>query len=133
MDFHMMHHVGRIIYIQKMYTLRDGFMQFRGYWHEQEENFPLERLFCYNKNLYWIKILEKTQKEMDVSNGFYDEDVGGNICLFPTYIVTLKFVTLAKNPSKEKMAQIMLDIKEDDELLKARERALLGEDMPTAQ
>jgi hypothetical protein len=123
MDYHMMPGVGRIIYIQKMYILRDGFMQFRGYWHEQEENFPLERLFYYNKNVYWIKILEKTQEDMDTSGGFYDEDVGGHVCLFPMYRVTLKFITLAKNPPQEQMTQIILDIKEDDALLTERRHA----------
>jgi hypothetical protein len=110
-------------HIQQMHVLSKGYMKFQGYYHEKEENFPLEQLLCVGKDMYWILIHSKTQSEMDTSGSFYDETVGGNICLFPSYTIELSFSVLLKNPNKEKLREIIEDIKADHELIRERENA----------
>lgn len=123
MDIHFYPFGGRTIYIQEMYILRKNYMKFKGYFHEEEENLPVEKLLFIGKNLYWISIHGKTQSEMDTSGGFYDEEVGANICLFPSYVVELHFTVLLKNPSMEKYITIAKDIQEDHKLISEREDA----------
>ncbi len=121
MDRYYFHHTRRILYIQKMLIIRPGFMKFKGYWHEEESNFPIETLFYCGDDVYWIRIDSKKQYDMDTSGSFYDEGIGGNICLFPSYIVELEFTVLAKNMSKEKYSEILEEIKEDNRILEQRE------------
>lgn len=110
-----------IIYIREMLIMRQNFIKFKGYFHEEETSFPIERLLFHKDNVYWIRINSKKQYDVDVSEGFYDEDVGANICLFPSYIVELSFSLLMKNPSKAKMDEIIVDIYEDEKLLRGRD------------
>ena len=100
--------------------MRQGAMKFKGYYYIPEEHLPVERLLFHNDHVYWVRIDSKKQYDMDVSGGFYDEDVGANICLTPTYIVDLTFRVLMKDPPKAKMDQILLEINEDETLLKER-------------
>jgi hypothetical protein len=111
-----------IIYIREMLIMRQGFVKFKGYYHEEETSFPIERLLFHNNDAYWIRIDSKKQYDMDVSNGFYDEDVGANICLFPSYVVELTFSVIMKNPPKEKMDEIISDIYEDEKLIRGRDK-----------
>ena len=111
----------RIIYVRSILELRKNFMKFKGYYHEDEKNFPIEKLMYVGKQVYWIRIHEKKQYDMDLSGGFYDEDVGANICLFPSYIVELHFTILKKGMTKAETDQIFLDIMEDDKLIDARD------------
>ena len=110
-----------IIYIREMLIMRQNFIKFKGYYHEEETNFPIERLLFHKGNKYWIRIYSKKQYDINVSEGFYDEDVGANICLFPSYIVELTFSIIMKNPSKAKMDEIIADIYEDEKLLRGRD------------
>lgn len=112
----------RIIYVSKILELRNNFMKFKGYYHEEDKNFPIEKLMYYGKQVYWIRIHTKKQYDMDVSGGFYDEDVGANICLFPSYIVELHFTILKKGMNKAETDQIFLDIMEDEKLIRERAR-----------
>jgi hypothetical protein len=109
------------IYIQQMYILEKGYLKFKGYYHEKEENLPKEQLMFVNKDMYLIRVDSKTQSEPDLSGSFYDEDVGANICLFPSYIVEIHFTILLKNPSKDKFTEILCDMKEDDKICDDRE------------
>ncbi|NDE62129.1 MAG: adenylosuccinate lyase, partial [Cyclobacteriaceae bacterium] len=95
-------------YIQELYVLHKGIMKFKGYYHEDEENFPMESLLCVGKDIYWILIHTKKQSDMDTSGSFYDETVGGDICLFPSYTIELTFSVIQKNPIKEKFEEIGL-------------------------
>lgn len=115
--------VGSTIYVSEILELRNNFMKFKGYYHEKEENFPLERVMCHNDHYYHLRINSKKQYEMDTSGGWYDEDVGADICLFPSYTVELNFTILKKDPSKAEMDAILTDIMEDEKLLKERENA----------
>lgn len=107
-------------YIQELYVLQKGIMKFKGYYHEDEENFPMESLLCIGKDIYWILIHTKKQSDMDTSGSFYDESVGGDICLFPSYTIELTFSVIQKNPIKEKFDEIIQDIKADRELISER-------------
>jgi hypothetical protein len=113
--------VGSTIYVSEILELRNNFMKFKGYYHEKEEKFPLERVMCHNDHYYHLRINSKKQYEMDTSGGWYDEDVGADICLFPSYTVELNFTILRKDPSKAEMDLILVDIMEDEKLLKDRE------------
>jgi hypothetical protein len=106
-----------------MYILKKGYLKFKGYYHEKEENLPKEQLMFVNKDMYWIRVDSKTQSEPDLSGSFYDEEIGANICLFPSYIVEINFTILGKNPSKEKFSEILCDMKEDDTICDDRESA----------
>ena len=115
--------VGSTIYVSEILELRNNFMKFKGYYHEKEENFPLERVMIYKEHYYHLLIFSKKQYEMDTSGGWYDEDVGADICLFPSYTVELNFTILKKDPSKAEMDAALVDIMEDEKLLKEREDA----------
>jgi hypothetical protein len=104
-----------------MHVLRKGYMKFKGYYHEKEENFPKEQLLCIGQDIYWILIHTKKQSDMDTSGSFYDETIGENICLFPSYIIELTFTVLGKNPEKEKFKTIVEDMKEDEKIIQERE------------
>lgn len=108
---HFAPNVGRNIFIKEMIELTPTTMKFKGYYHEPEENFPLEKIMYSRKHVYWIRIDSKKQYDIDTSGSFYDEDFGAEICLFPLYTVELQFQVLARDPSKERLDEIYKKIK----------------------
>ena len=116
----MPNHLGNI-YVSEIVSNISGEFIFKGHCYIDPEDFPIERILYDGKNVIWIKFLEKRVLEKDCDSGsFYDEDVGANICLFPTYTLCMPYKVLGVNLPKEKMDQIYDDIKADAELCEKR-------------
>ena len=107
-------------YIREMLELRKGFMKFTGYFHEEEANLPVERIIHVGSKTHLIRIDSKKQYNIDTSGSFYDEGVGGEICLFPSYTVEITFTPIKANLSAEEFHAAIQDIKADDELVDER-------------
>jgi hypothetical protein len=108
-------------YISEMLEIKKNFLKFKGYCHEKEENLPVERLLHVGKKIHLIRIDSVKQYDIDTSGSFYDEEVGGNICLFPSYIVEITFTPVKANLTADQFHAAVADIKAEDDLIEIRE------------
>lgn len=104
-----------------MLEIKKNYMKFNGYYHEKQENLPVERLIHVGEKIHLIRIDSVKQYDMDTSRSFYDEEVGGDICLFPSYTVEISFTPIKKDLSKDDFYNAIQDIKADDTLIETRE------------
>jgi hypothetical protein len=110
----------RMPYIREMLELRKGYMKFTGYFHEEEAYLPVERLIHVGSKTHLIRIDSKKQYNINTSGSFFDEGVGGEICLFPSYTIEITFTPIKADLSPEEFHTAMQDIKADDDLVDQR-------------
>ncbi len=104
-----------------MLEIKKNYMKFKGYCHEKDENLPVERLIHVGKKIHLIRIDSVKQYDIDTSGSFYDEEVGGNICLVPSYTVEITFTPVKVNLSVDQFHAAVEDIKAEDDMIEKRE------------
>jgi len=77
-------------YIMEMKTFTPDTILFNGYFYIEDTVMPIERLLYTEEGLYHVEIYEKKTLQ-DTSEYSYDEEIGGNVCFFPTAIIELKY------------------------------------------
>ena len=84
-------------YINRLIALTDSKLVFDGYFRIEPEMLPVDRILWLieHKREYHIRITD-CKRGKDTSTTWYDEDVGGHICLTPTEIIELTFKVIAK-------------------------------------
>lgn len=104
-------------YAQEILEVTDTTITFNGYFRFENElvtkDRPIHRFFYKNKDLCWIAITGVKRGE-DTSKSWYDEDVGGHICLTPTEIIEVEYNLLEINPNKERYRDLFVQMKEED-------------------
>jgi len=74
----------------EMKTFTPDTILFNGYFYIEDTVMPIERLLYTEEGLYHVEIYEKKTLQ-DTSEYSYDEEIGGNVCFFPTAIIELKY------------------------------------------
>ena len=113
-------------YADKMMSVTDDTIVFRGYFHVEPEAFPVERILIAMSDyfppdssgyrvpnrfdVYHIEILSKSVVEDTTKPKYYDEEFGGHACLFPCDMITLTYRVLETNPDTETYARISENI-----------------------
>jgi hypothetical protein len=89
-------------YIQEVYEFTDDTIVFNGYFRIESQTCPVRRIMESSGVYYWIEILTKEELQ-DTSQGFYDPDVGGTICLTPTAKIKITYQILETLDTEEKL------------------------------
>jgi hypothetical protein len=77
-------------YIMEMKSFTPDAILFNGYFYIEDTVMPIERLLYTEQGLYHVEIYEKKTLD-DTSEYSYDEEIGGNVCFFPTAMIELKY------------------------------------------
>jgi hypothetical protein len=89
-------------YIQEVYEFTDDTIVFNGYFRIESKTCPVRRIMESSGNYYWIEVLTK-EELADTSEGFYDDEVGGTICLTPTAKIKITYRILETLDTEEKL------------------------------
>jgi hypothetical protein len=87
-------------YIQEVFEYTDSVVMFNGYFRLESKTLPVRRIMESGGKYYWIEILTKEEIE-DTSEFWYDDDVGGNICLTPTAKIRITYTILKELVTKD--------------------------------
>lgn len=108
------------IYVQEVIKHTADTLIFKGHCHIAPEDFPIERILYHGGHNFLIRFLTKKELEMACVGSFYDAEVDGDICLSPTYTLEMTYKILATDLPNEKVIEHMLDMQEDDRMIKDR-------------
>jgi len=110
-------------YIMDLLEFTNSSITFNGYFYLDASVFPIERLLItydysdasgsFNVEISHIEITEKLSGK-DTSSTFYDEEVGGHICFFPTEITTLNYRILQENLTNTEIEVLSKEIIEKE-------------------
>lgn len=110
------------IYVQEVIKHTADTFVFKGHCHIDAEDFPIERILYDGGHNFLIRLLSKKELGMDCGGkgGFYDADIDSDICLSATYTIEMMYKILATDLSNEKVIEHLLDMQEDDKIIKDR-------------
>lgn len=92
-------------YIQETYEFTDTTIVFNGYFRLESKTLPVRRIMESGGKYYWIEILTREEIE-DTSSSWYDEDVGGNICLTPTAKIRITYTILKELMTNDELRAV---------------------------
>jgi hypothetical protein len=94
---------------------------FDGYFRYEPEMFrvdrPIYRLLYFHNHVYYIAFTEKRVGK-DTSCYWDDEEACGKICLTPTELIELRYHVVEKDPSQDRMSELIDQIKKQEDLLR---------------
>jgi hypothetical protein len=119
MDIHWIPACTTNPYIQKLIKHENNTIIFDGHFYLEDEVMPIKRIMYVNDTLSLVEITSK--KTMDnTSSYFYDEDVGQNICLFPTNVIEIQYNILKEIASSKELNKLQSEIIADEEEIRDR-------------
>jgi hypothetical protein len=108
-------------HFKELLKVTEETISFDGYFRYEPEMFrvdrPIYRLLYFHEHLYYVAFTEKRVGK-DTSCYWEDEEAGGSICLTPTELIELRYHVVEKDPSHERMRELIDHIEQQDTLLR---------------
>jgi hypothetical protein len=98
-------------YIEELLDVSGSYIHFIGHFHVRPEDLPTERILGY-KGIHHLILIDRIERIRQLDTSFYDEEIGHNITLFPSYELKLHFEIIKRRLTHEEAMDHALRIKE---------------------
>jgi hypothetical protein len=106
---------GRTLKITQDIIAFDGYFRYESALFREDR--PVHRFYEFQGHTYLLAFVRKRTGK-NTSSYFYDEEMGGKICLSPTEIIEMTYRVVEKDPPKERWDDIRIMIREEAKRLK---------------